>query len=100
MHEAQVLVDTVDVKSDDLNAMLRRLNAFPDGIATSFKHLNVFLTEANLKVVTYLLAAQNLGIAGLRYDVGDSNGFVLSYSPAKARTLAKSGRSQPESGAR
>jgi hypothetical protein len=79
IHEAQALVDTVDIKSDDLNAMLRRLTAFPDDVATSFKHLHVFLTDANLKVVTYLLAAQDLGVAGLRYDVGDSNGFVLSY---------------------
>ncbi|TAL92374.1 MAG: hypothetical protein EPN69_08455 [Rhodanobacter sp.] len=78
IQEAQSLVDAPDIRSDDLNTMLRRLTAFPDGASTSLKHLHNFLTDANLKVVTYLLAAQDLGIIGLRYEVGDPNGFVVS----------------------
>jgi hypothetical protein len=77
IREAEALIDTPDIRSDDLNTMLRRLTAFPDGVATSVKHLNTFLTDANLKVVTYLLAARDLDIIGLRYDV--ANGFLLSY---------------------
>jgi hypothetical protein len=64
--------------------MLRRLTAFPESVATSLEHLHTFLTDANLKVVTYLLAAQDLGLIGLRYDVGDPNGFVLIYETLAA----------------
>ncbi len=84
IREAQVLIDMPDIRSDDLNTMLQRLIAFPDSVTTSVKHLNAFLTDANLKVVTYLLAAQDLGLIRLRYDVGDPNGFVSSYRSQRA----------------
>lgn len=79
IREAQAMVDAPDIGSDGLNTMLRRLTAFPDSVATSLKHLHTFLTDANLKVVTYLLVAQDIGLIGLRYDAGDPNGFVLTY---------------------
>jgi len=79
IREAQAMVDAPDTGSDGLNTMLRSLIAFPDGVAISLRHLHTFLTDANLKVVTYLFATQDLGLIELRYDVGDSNGFVLTY---------------------
>lgn len=84
IREAQAMVDMPDIGSDELNTMLRRLTAFPESVATSLEHLHTFLTDANLKVVTYLLAAQDLGLIGLRYDVGDPNGFVLIYETLAA----------------
>jgi len=84
IREARALIDTADITSDVLNTMLRRLTAFPDGVATSLKQLLVFLTDANLKVVTYLLAAKDLDIIGLRYDLSDPNGFVASYKSQRA----------------
>jgi hypothetical protein len=81
--EAQALIDSPDTRSDDLNTMLRRLTVFPDGVNMSIKHLNAFLADANLKVVTYLLAARDLDIIGLRY-AGDPIEFVLSYKSQRA----------------
>lgn len=79
IREAQAMVDTSEIRSEDLNTLLRRLAGFSESVDASIRQMHIFLTDANLKVVTYLLAAQDLGIDGLRYDASDPNGFVLTY---------------------
>ena len=77
--EAHSLVDKLDVTSDELNMMLRRLVDFPKTVDSSVSELQTFLSDANLKVVTLLLAAKDLGIESLRYEADDPNGFVIQY---------------------
>jgi hypothetical protein len=82
--EAKALIDKTDVKSDELNTMHRRLSDFPNIIMSSASELHTFISDANLKLVTLLLAAKDLGIESLRYEANNPNGFVILYKGSAA----------------
>jgi hypothetical protein len=79
IEEAENLISKAHVKSDELQTFLRRLVAFPGNVGASASELQAFLSDANLKRVTLLLAAKDLGIEDLRYDDEEPAGFIIQY---------------------
>jgi hypothetical protein len=79
LNSARAVVDDLAASPDEIQAVMRRLDAARRDVEPAIRHLRAFVERDNLKLLPHLLAAQTAGIATVEFQTSAPVAFVIRY---------------------